>query len=159
MSLINVLSGGLAEKLVDKVSEYFPPSMSDAEKAKLQINIERTANEQERLLLKAAVEQTAEFNRRIAEMEGTAKDLKSIPFLGAFILFLRGVQRPAWGFATMYMDAMWFSGKWGALTQTQESALWLINLLVLIFLFGERAFKNVAPLLENMIKARFGDAK
>jgi len=54
----------------------------------------------------------------------------------------------------MYMDVMWFSGKWSGLTDQQESALWVINTLVLGFLFGERAVKNVMPFMTQFMKQR-----
>lgn len=89
-------------------------------------------------------------------MEGTATDLRAVPVIGPIMLFMRGAQRPVWGVATMWADAMWFSGKWGALSQQQESALWLINMLVLSFLFGERAVSNLAPLVSEFMAKRSG---
>ena len=68
------------------------------------------------------------------------------------------------------MDIQVFSGNWdlsggnvengaagavvGALESTAlpldlQSAYWLVNFLVLSFLFGERAMKNVLPLLQQ----------
>lgn len=147
-------SGGLGTAIVDTVKDYFPPSMSDLEKAELSMRINEAANKQANEAARIVNEERAEFNNRIKEMEGTANDLKAIPWFGTIILFLRGCQRPTWGFATLYIDFMVFSGSWTSLTETQESALWIINLLVLGFLFGERAIKNLAPMIERMIKAK-----
>ena len=61
-----------------------------------------------------------------------------------------------WGFAVLYADMMWFSGKWGVMTAQQESALWVINLLVLGFIFGERAVANLAPVISDMMSRRGG---
>lgn len=105
-------------------------------------------------LAQLAQEAQAEFNKRIAELEGTASDLTKFGLLGRLVVFVRGCQRPVWGFATLYMDFMWFSGRWAELSQQQESAFWIINLLVLGFLFGERAIKNLMPLITTMIEAR-----
>jgi len=153
------LSGGLGSAIVDTVKDYFPPSMSDKEKSDLSIRINKAANKQANEAAKIANEAEAEFNQRIKDLEGTAKDLKSIPIIGPIVIFLRGCQRPVWGYSTLYMDFMVFSDKWKSLTETQESALWIINLLVLGFLFGERAIKNLMPLIERLIKIKLGVSK
>ena len=145
-------SGGLGSAIVDGVKSYFPPSMSDQEKAELSERINREANIQANEAARIVNEERAEFNQRIQDMEGTASDLKSIPFFGPIVIFLRGCQRPVWGYATLYMDFMVFSGRWKALSEMQESALWVINLLVLGFLFGERAVKNIMPLVAQYFK-------
>ena len=97
-----------------------------------------------------------QVTERISLLEGTATDLRSVPIIGPIMLFMRGIQRPVWGFGTMYVDFNWFSGSWGDMTQQQESALWVINLLVLGFLFGERAVANLAPIITEMITKRNG---
>lgn len=146
---VDFLSGGIGSKIVDTVKDYFPPSMSDKEKSELSIRISEAANKQANEAAKLANEASAEFNQRIESMEGTASDLKAIPFVGPVVIFLRGCQRPIWGYGTLYIDFMVFSGKWQTLTEMQESALWVINLLVLGFLFGERAVKNIMPLVSQ----------
>jgi hypothetical protein len=145
-------SGGLGSAIVDGVKGYFPPSMSDKEKAELSERINKEANIQANEAARIVNEERAEFNQRIKDMEGTANDLKSIPVIGPLVIFLRGCQRPVWGYATLYMDFMVFSGRWKELSEMQESALWIINLLVLGFLFGERAIKNVMPLVAQYFK-------
>lgn len=155
---IDFVSGGFGSTVVEAVKDYFPPSMSEQEKAELSFRIQ-TATDQKALKVQELNNKAqAEFNRRIAELEGTAKDLKSIPLLGPIMLFLRGCQRPVWGYSTLYIDFKVFSGAWVGLTDTQESALWIINFLVLAFLFGERAMKNVTPLVERIIKTKLGKA-
>lgn len=149
---VDFFSGGLGSAIVDGVKDYFPPSMSDKEKAELAGRIKDSADKQANEAAKIANEAEAEFNQRIKDMEGTANDLKSIPVIGPLVIFLRGCQRPIWGYATLYMDFMVFSDKWKTLTETQESALWVINLLVLGFLFGERAVKNIMPLVSQYFK-------
>lgn len=150
------MTGGLGNSIVEAIKDYFPPSMSEFEKSEIAFRIKQAADDKEIRLKQLANEADSEFNSRIKEMEGTAKDLKSLPIIGSLVLFMRGAQRPTWGYATMYMDFQVFSGNWGSLTETQESALWVINLLVLGFLFGERAVKNVTPLLARVIKRRSG---
>ena len=90
---------------------------------------------------------------RAVALEGTASDLKAIPLLGNLMLFARGSQRPLIGFGTMYLDYAWMSGAWH-LDDTQGRVAFLVNLLVLGFLFGERAVKNLAPLIADLMAAR-----
>ena len=149
---IDFLSGGAGSAIVDTVKGYFPPSMSEQEKAELSMRITEASNKQANEAAKIINEAQAELNQRIKDMEGTAKDLKSVPFIGPIVIFLRGCQRPMWGYSTLYMDFMVFSDRWKTLTETQESALWVINLLVLGFLFGERAIKNIMPLVSQYFK-------
>ncbi|PLT26696.1 hypothetical protein [Pseudoalteromonas sp. MelDa3] len=154
---IDLVSGGFGSSVVEAVKDYFPPSMSEQEKAELSFRIQTATDQKALKVQELNNEAQAEFNRRIAELEGTAKDLKSIPVLGPLMLFLRGCQRPVWGYSTLYIDFNVFSGAWTGLTDTQESALWIINFLVLAFLFGERAMKNVTPLIERIIKTKLGN--
>jgi len=160
MSLFNkvtdFLTGGMGSVIVDTVKDYFPPSMSEPDKAELAARITRAVNEQANKAALIANEAQSEFNQRIKDMEGTANDLKTIRFVGPIVIFLRGCQRSVWGYATLYMDFMVFSGSWKQLSDMQESALWVINLLVLGFLFGERAIKNLMPLIERLIKIKLG---
>jgi len=88
--------------------------------------------------------------------EGTASDLKSIPVLGAVMLFLRGSQRPVWGFATILLDYQVFSASWKLDDPIISNAFWVVNFLVLGFLFGERAVTNIMPFITNMIQAKNG---
>lgn len=145
----NALSGGLASTVLEGIQAYFPPDMSDEQKAAMKLELEKIELEREIQVNHAIAESEKAINERIAQYEGTANDLKALPFVGRIVLFLRGLQRPMWGYATMYCDFMWFSGQWSGMTQQQESALWVINILVLGFLFGERAVKNVMPLVSQ----------
>lgn len=155
--LTNFLSGGLGSKIVGAVRDYFPPSMSDKEKREFELKLLEITHIQELELLKTVQVADAKFNQRIKDMEGTAKDLKTIPILGSIILFMRGCQRPAFGVFTLVMDYLVFSGYWQLPRDSRlESAFFAINLLVLGFLFGERAVKNVLPLFEQYFKGGKG---
>ncbi|HEX5130240.1 MAG TPA: hypothetical protein VFV90_10865 [Usitatibacter sp.] len=103
-----------------------------------------------RIDLEAAKAQTD----RIAALEGTASDLKVMPILGPVMLLARGAQRPVWGFFTIWLDYQVFSGAWKLADGPVTYAFYLVNLLVLAFLFGERAIKNVAPLITDLLAAR-----
>jgi hypothetical protein len=138
--LLDGVTGGFVSTAVDTFKDYFPPDMSPGQKADQQMD-------------DAAITAEEVLTNRIAQLEGTASDLKSVPFVGPLVLFLRGLQRPLWGYATLFMDYMWFS-EWPTLTSKQESALMAINILVLGFLFGERAIKNVMPLITKLFEAK-----
>lgn len=156
------LTGGMGSKIVEKVLKQFPDKLSEEDKAKIQAAIVDATREHELKILSFAKEQDEEFNTRIKELEGTASDLKQFGFLGKIIVFLRGAQRPLWGYSVLIMDFMVFSGKWNLNVMAQkvgenttvgsniESAFWVINFLVLGFLFGERAMKNVLPLFKAL---------
>lgn len=107
------------------------------------------------------LKEQAEHHRFTAEMEGTAKDLMAIPVLGHIMLFLRGAQRVIWGFGALWMTFMVLSGSWSfsmtvqgpagdtlAVSDTQKMFLFIcIDLLVLATLFGERALRNLLPII------------
>lgn len=148
--VLNTISGGstgLVSSVMGLVKDYFPPDMTDAQKAELTQKANELALAQEKQAADALKEAETALTDRISKLEGTASDLLALPVVGRVILFLRGAQRPIWGYATMYCDFMWFSGQWPAMTDQQQSCLWVVNLLVLGFLFGERAVKNVTPLI------------
>lgn len=149
----NFLTGGIGGKIVDKVLAQFPDKLSEADKATIQAAVTEATREHEKELLQLAHQQDVEFNQRIKDMEGTAKDLQQFGWLGRIVVFFRGMQRLVWGYGTLYINFMWLSGKW-ELEAQQESTMWVINILVLGFLFGERAIKNVMPVITEMMKQK-----
>lgn len=153
--VVDLLSGGFGKNIVETVKDYFPPSMSDEEKKQFELKLTEITHKQELELLKVAQVADGEFNQRIKDLEGTAADLRQIPVLGSIILFMRGCQRPIFGFFTLIMDYLVFSGAWIIEQGSRlESAFFAINLLVLGFLFGERAVKNVLPLFDRYFKGK-----
>lgn len=84
--------------------------------------------------------------KKVELTDGTAADLHLVPFVGKCIRFLRASQRTIWGFATLWIDTQWFFGSF-SFNEQQQTALIVINLMVLGFLFGERTVQNLAPLL------------
>lgn len=154
--LADVATGGLAKQVIDAVQAYFPPDMNPEQKAQLQIQLMQIESQRIEAANKAIAESEQAINDRIAIYEGTASDLKSIPILGPMMLFLRGAQRPIIGYGTIYLDWQVFSGLWPLTERTIISAFWVINLLVLGFLFGERAVQNLAPLITDFMKAKTG---
>lgn len=163
--IIDFLSGGVGDKIVDTVKDYFPPKLSEGERMKIEEAIRQTAREHELRLIELAQTEQQAFDNRIKEMEGTAKDLQQFGVFGQLIVFLRGMQRPIWGFFVLYMDYnVFILGKWPTVEMNDgvtnigldfQSAFWMINFLVLGFLFGERAMRNVLPLMQG----KLGNAK
>lgn len=151
------VGGGLFSEIKSTFMSYFPPDLSPLQKAELEIKLQGLLAEKQietnRLLQDAA----NQLDQRIREQEGTASDLKTIPIIGHVLIFARGCQRPVWGFATLYMDFKWFFGSY-AFSEQQNTALIVINFLVLGFLFGERTIKNLEPLLIKIF-AKNGNAQ
>jgi hypothetical protein len=144
--LTDFVGGSLFKEIKEGVMSYFPPDMSPQQRAEAELNIERLLMEKQTKANDYLRESAAQLDKRIAEQEGTAKDLKAMPLLGKFVLFARGSQRPIWGFATLWMDSEWFFGG-HAFNEQQQTALIVINSLVLGFLFGERAVQNLTPMI------------
>lgn len=147
-SIGNFLGGGIFKTITDTVMAYLPPDMSPEKKAEIQLAATKQDAENKIALMNQAFAMDVEFNKRIADLEGTASDLKSLPIIGPILLFMRGAQRPVWGFATLFLDYQVFSAGWNLADGSQAaSAFYIINILVLGFLFGERAIQNVLPML------------
>ncbi|WP_041395222.1 hypothetical protein [Photobacterium profundum] len=144
--ITDVIGGSLFGSVKELITDYFPPDMSPEKKAELQRKIDEMELKKQIAILEAAADAEKTLNQRIAEQEGTASDLKQLPIVGRIVLFLRGLQRPMWGFFVMYLDFEWFT-KAPTYTEQQQSALIVINLLVLGFLFGERTITNLKPLI------------
>ncbi len=144
-------------KAVDRVVDrILPETLSEVEREDLRRQMHSLEHDIQMDLEQVAREAEAVFNERIAQLEGTANDLKSLPILGPIVLFLRGVQRPLWGFAALAMDWLWFSGQWDVGSEQQQTALIVINTLVLGFLFGERTVRNLSPLITQVFGKRHG---
>jgi hypothetical protein len=150
-SISAILSDTPIGKVVDRaVDSIFPDKLSEGERLQLQMEIQKAEHAQMLEVQKAAAEVEAEFNDRIKSMEGTAGDLKAVPIVGPIVLFLRGLQRPTLGFATLWIDFQWFSSGFKDMSDRQEATMLTINILVLGFLFGERAIKNVMPFVAQV---------
>lgn len=147
--------GGIVKTGLDFVNKRWPPNMSESDRKQMEIVVSDMLHQQEMQLLQFGQEQQVAFDQRIKDMEGTAADLRAVPFFGTLILFLRGTQRPIWGFATLYLDFYWFTSA-PTFTEQQQTALIVINILVLTFLFGERAIKNLEPLIMKVFGGKNG---
>lgn len=162
MSLLSKLSdfvaGGLFREIKETAMAYLPPDLSPAQKAEFELRMQEHLHQKELAANKALAESEQALNERIREQEGTAKELAQFGIVGKSLVFLRGAQRPLWGFFVMYLDyEVFIRGSWPAgiasgsdMGLDLQSAFWVINFLVLGFLFGERAIRNAAPLLAQL---------
>lgn len=147
----DILGGSLFKEAKDVIMAYWPPDLPPEKRVELEIKLNEAEAIKQRQVNEALAESERMITDRVTLLEGSAQDLRAVPLIGPLVLFLRGLQRPLWGYGAMYADAMWFMGRW-QLSEQQESALWVINFLVLGFLFGERAVQNVAPLIAELMK-------
>lgn len=120
------------------------------------VQLEQIAAQRARDEAQADLDADNAMTERMAKLEGTAADLKGIPFFGPLMLFLRGSQRIVIGYGTAYLDYEWFTGGLGTLNDAQSRLMVAASLLVFIVVFGERAVRNVAPLIEGIFRARSG---
>ncbi len=148
--------------LVDRLQGLPAEYLVELEKVTGEIKVElaKVDERREANRLQADAEGVDQFNKRINQHEGTAADLKTMPVLGRLMLFLRGCQRPVWGFGVLYMDVMLIV-KDAQLPEGNYFGLMMliINLLVLGFLFGERAVLNLQPLILRIVDSVFGKGK
>lgn len=151
--IVGALTGTLGSKIVDGVTRFFPPSMSDKEKGDLKVKIMEISNIQELELLKVAEQSQSEFNDRIKSMEGTADEIKGIPIIGPMIITVRAMVRPMITAFMVVLDYQTFSGAW-PWNPEFKNVFFALNLLVLGFWFGERALKNVMPLFTKFMEAK-----
>lgn len=150
----DIIGGSLFGEVKELITDYFPPDLNPQQHAEMQQKIATLEHKKSMDINNALADQEKTLNKRIAEQEGTASDLKQLPVIGRIVLFLRGLQRPTWGFFAMYLDYNWFTIS-PDYTEQQQTALIVINILVLGFLFGERTIKNLSPLIIKV----FGGSK
>lgn len=168
---LGVLTGGLSDRvveIVDAVTGGETSGLTGEQKASLKVTIEQEITKRTQIANEAASDAERMVTARAAQLEGTASDLMQFGIVGRLVVFLRGAQRPVWGFGTLYMDYMVFSGQWTLgpeITVSEQGwpsdteglravAFVVINILVLGFLFGERAVKNVMPLILAWLNAK-----
>lgn len=151
--IASFLTGGFGVKLLDTVKGYFPPSMSDKEKTDLELVIMKATQAQEVQLLALAQSADAEFYSRIKDMEGTAAEIKGIPFIGPAIVVVRSMLRPFISIFVVLLDYQIFSGAW-AWNVELKPVFVALNILVLGFWFGERMVKNVMPLFTKFMESK-----
>jgi hypothetical protein len=148
--IASFFTGDAGKEVVGFIRDRFPAKLSEAELAEIEAEADRRDMDKKERAEEWAAQQEQRFFDFTRDMEGTASDLKQVPFLGPIIIFLRGAFRPVFSYFTMYLDYRWFvhdTSKW---TEQQMTAMIVINLIVLVFFFGERAVKNLAPLIARV---------
>ncbi|MBN1930730.1 MAG: hypothetical protein JW786_03885 [Desulfobacterales bacterium] len=141
--------------VVDEIRKNIPTSLDQKDAEVIIANIKSAVACKVSQVTAAVENAEEEVNNQIESISNTTNDLKQLPRLGKIGLFLRGIQRPVWGFAVLYIDLMVFSGSggWKIEDDSPLSATFLaLNILVLGFLFGERAIKNLLPLFSKYMK-------
>lgn len=155
------------DTLIHEVLNNLPEDFTSNQRDRLESSLLRAVHHCEKELLAQLALDKEDIEQKIRDLEGTTRDLEGSGGWGAFIRTVRAAQRPIWGYAVLLLDLMVFSGQWNLVSISAdmarvmgrnapyidlESAFWLINLLVLGFLFGERAVRNVIPVFHR----RFG---
>ena len=156
--LMGFLNGSFVKDSMNFINTRWPPDMSEQAKAQMEIVIKDLLHKQAMDIANVAQEDEAMFNKRTVDLEGTASDLKTIPFVGALVIFLRGAFRPLFSYMTAYMDYIYFVTDTSDWSEQKQTLLIAINLLVLVFFFGERALKNVMPLIIGALGVKTAQA-
>lgn len=150
-TVAGVVTGGTSERVIELAEGILGDpdtrGFSSEQRHALLMAQKQAETEQVRAVYDAASTAERNLTERISLLEGTSRDLLAGGPFGRLVLFLRGLQRPTWGFAVIGLDYFVFSGQWALPDGPVASAFWIVNALVLGFLFGERALKNVLPLL------------
>lgn len=149
-SLVGFATSGAGSVLWDAVEKFLP---NEEAKAQARLAFEEADRKREKDQLDGAIALADNLNQRIAAYEGTASDLKAVPYIGALLLLARGAQRPIWGYAVIWLDYKIYSSAWVIRADQPEltTAFYVINFLVLGFLFGERALVNLLPAIEVLL--------
>lgn len=147
--------GKIIDSVIDKGASLISEFITDKDKAaelehQWRQHVSRENHEIKKIEIEAEKELEEEFSRRTIVMEGTASDLKAIPYVGALVVFARGMFRPMFSYATLYWDWVFFTTDTSGWSEQQKTLLLTINLIVLVFFFGERAVKNLAPILQKV---------
>jgi hypothetical protein len=146
-----------ADTIVGLIDKALPDKMSEKERADITMAMQKLEFDQKIALQDSWNKESNSFRDFTNQHEGSASDLIQLGFAGKILLGLRGIQRPIWGFGTLFIDYKVFSGLWLVPDPTMMTIIYAINLIVLSFLFGERAIKNVMPLVETAIRAYTGN--
>lgn len=99
--IASLFGGGLVDSMLDTIKAYFPPGMTPQQEAELKLGLERLSFEKQKQADAMMADAERQVTERISLLEGTATDLRSVPIVGPIMLFMRGAQRPVWGFAVL----------------------------------------------------------
>lgn len=117
------------------IDHFFPPSMSEKDKEALKQNMTMFVAKESRA-------ESSEFRNFILAYEGSAADYKTIPFIGPLMMLIRGLVRPICTYGTFYFDFLYFTSTTRIWTIEQSKLLAIMNIIVLVFWFGEKILVN-----------------
>jgi len=109
--------------------KFLPDKMSEVEKTSFEDNMARFVLEEGR-------KENSEFRTFVVEYEGAAKDVPRI------VVIFRSLIRPLFTILIGYFDYLFFTGVTTAWHPEAIALLKAINIIVLVFWFGERAVQN-----------------
>lgn len=128
---------GLIETGLDK---FVPDKMDEAEKKQLKADMTK-------FMANQAAGENAEFRDFVLQYEGAAKDIPKI------LVWFRSSIRPLFTCLVGYLDYLYFTGATASWAGESVALLKAINIIVLMFWFGERAVKN-SGVIELLLKRR-----
>ena len=151
--LVDVVTGGVGDRVLDVIERQFPGKLSASEQAALQKELALIDNAKA-VEANTAIQEAAEtLNRRIAEHEGTASEIKDIWVIGPLIILARSMFRPTCSYVTLYIDYQYFKAP-KAFPEDAGTLLLVMNFIILGFWFGERTVKNLMPIIMAWLAKR-----
>lgn len=137
--------GGIIGSVKDLADEFIH---TKEEKNEFNLKMQEFVYRKQADAIEKSIEIEKGFNERTIKLEGTASELKGFGWLGKIIVFLRASFRPLFSYGVGFTAIMVFMGYYKL--PEDESIKKLFNLIcgiVIVFYFGERAVKNVIPLI------------
>ena len=110
-------------------NKFLRDKMSEEDQKKLEL-------EAEAFVMKEARKVDSSFRQFVVEYEGAAKDVPRV------IVVFRALIRPAFTVLVGYLDYLFFTGATSAWDPEAIALLKSVNIIVLMFWFGERAVVN-----------------
>lgn len=133
MSISKILNPFMG--IINKAFDKFLPSEMD------KATVEKIKAEAEARIMQTALQEEGEFRQFMLEYEGRASDLN--PWMASFRASLRPVVSYAVYGTVVYMTIT---------AQVIPQGMWHLVLIVTSFWFGERAIRNVAPAIKDLMK-------
>lgn len=128
------------------LNKFVSDKMSEAERKALEMQAEMFVAQQ-------SLAEDSAFRSFVQEYEGAAKDISHIPVVGPLLTLLRAAIRPVFTMLVGYLDWIYFTAAVADWSEDQAALLKAINIIVLMFWFGERAVKN-SGIVELLLKRK-----
>jgi len=144
--IAKLATGGIGGQVLDIIERQFPGKLTPQEQSELSVTLERMEMEREQQANNAIAEAERSLNERVAEYEGTASEIKDMWLVGPLVILMRSLFRPICSYVTLYLNFVYFTSvnDWSPET---TNLLVVIDVIVFGFWFGERAVKNVLPIV------------